>query len=49
MSKKTLKVADSEDKMTGAEPAAVADAAVAAKQIQEKLPGKTEKSFFRNE
>ena len=32
--------------MTGAEPAAVADAAVAAKQIQEKLPGKTEKSFF---
>ena len=32
--------------MTGAEPAAVAGAAVAAKQIQEKLPGKTEKSFF---
>ena len=46
MSKKTLKEAGSEDKMTGAESAVKADATVAAKQQQEKMAGKNEKGFF---
>ena len=46
MSKKTLKETGSEDKMTGADSAVKADATAAAKQQQDKMAGKTEKSFF---